>query len=137
MGQQERAREERKTANKRNVGSKRAGGTGSGEPYVIGSSEWARIMALTAVMAARGGAVRVGFTRDLGALAVGLYDGDDQGTEYVRPSEDRDSALDEIAEAWCGNSFTEYLEWRDAALRMLEPPQQRTTKKSSDGIHSP
>jgi hypothetical protein len=137
MGQQERAREEHKSTKKRNVGSKRQGGAGGGEPFVIGSSEWARIMALIAIMASRGGAVRIGFTRDLGALAVGLYDGDEQGTEYVRPSEDRDDALDAIAQAWCGNSFDDYLEWRDAAIRTLTPTQQKAVKKGTDGIHSP
>jgi hypothetical protein len=51
-------------------------------------------------MVAVGGAVRVGATRDGGAWALGIYQGDDYATEYIRPAEDFTTALGEIAAAW-------------------------------------
>lgn len=41
----------------------------------------------------RGGAVRLGYTRDGGAYAVGLYYGGESTSEYCRPSEDLDAFL--------------------------------------------
>lgn len=41
-----------------------------------------------AAIAARGGALRLGYTRDGGAYAIGIYGDGDPYTEYVRPSED-------------------------------------------------
>jgi len=42
----------------------------------------------------KGGAIRLGLTRDGGALAVGVYgDGSDPYTEYVRPGEDVNAYL--------------------------------------------
>lgn len=41
-----------------------------------------------AAIAARGGALRLGYTRDGGAYAIGVYGDGDPFTEYVRPSED-------------------------------------------------
>ena len=35
-----------------------------------------------------GGAIRFGYTRDMGAYAVGIYENGLLNTEYVRPSED-------------------------------------------------
>lgn len=39
-------------------------------------------------VARTGGALRLGFTRDGGAYAVGFYDGDDKHTEYISPNDD-------------------------------------------------
>jgi hypothetical protein len=36
----------------------------------------------------KGGAIRLGYTRDGGAYAIGLYYGDDYSTQYIRPGED-------------------------------------------------
>ncbi len=45
------------------------------------------------------GAVRFGYTRDGGAYAIGLYGlGDQPFTTYVRPGENVDAVLREIAE---------------------------------------
>jgi len=60
----------------------------------------AKLAALAAVFATEGGALRIGKTRDGGALAVGCYMGDDYATEYIRPNKDFDSALNEIADVW-------------------------------------
>lgn len=61
---------------------------------------WKLITVLGAMMVEQEGALRIGLTRDGGALALGMYLGDDYVTEYVRPSEDFYTALQEIAAAW-------------------------------------
>lgn len=120
MGQQERAREERKGGKKTYVGSKRGGTVGGGEQYVITLRLWAHLMALTSTMADRGGAVRIGYTRDGGALALGLYADDETGTEYIRPSEVGELAVDEVASGWLGNSLESYQSMRNYLIRVME-----------------
>lgn len=134
MGQQERAREERRSAKKTHVGSKRGGGYEGGQQYAITGRQWAHLMALVSVMADRGGAVRIGYTRDGGALALGLYADDETGTEYIRPSEDGEVAIDEVAAGWLGNSYTTYTEWRDAALRLMDPRTENTPKRTKQPL---
>jgi len=71
---------------------------------------WAILTALTTALMEVDGALRIGFTRDGGALALGVYLGDDYATEYVRPTEDFWTAVEEIAAAWI----------TDGALRFQE-----------------
>lgn len=100
MAQVERQREERGRgrgdAGKRGKG-KRAAATTEYEftPYTAHC-----INALAVAFAIGGGALRIGLTRDKGALALGCYYGDDYATEYIRPTEDILHAVTEIAEAW-------------------------------------
>lgn len=61
---------------------------------------WLTLAALIAELAEGGGALRVGLTRDGGALALGLYHGEDYATEYIRPGEDVEAALHDIAAVW-------------------------------------
>lgn len=61
---------------------------------------WLELAALVAEMAETGGAVRIGLTRDRGALALGMYHGDDYATEYIRPNEDVAAAIHGIADVW-------------------------------------
>ena len=61
---------------------------------------WAVLSAFTAVLMEHDGALRIGFTRDGGALALGVYQGEDYATEYIRPAEDFGKAVEEIAAAW-------------------------------------
>jgi hypothetical protein len=61
---------------------------------------WLTLAALVAEMAETGGAIRIGLTRDGGALALGMYHGDDYATEYIRPNEDVEGALFGIADLW-------------------------------------
>ena len=69
--------------------------------YVFGGAEGVTALAQLAIGAALvGGALRIGLTRDGGALAIGVYMGDDYGTEYVRPDEDLPRAVREIAQGW-------------------------------------
>ncbi|MCK4960119.1 MAG: hypothetical protein KAT00_11980 [Planctomycetes bacterium] len=58
------------------------------------------LLALILGHALQGGAIRVGLTRDEGALAIGVYQGDNYGTEYVRPTEDLAQIVREIALDW-------------------------------------
>jgi len=66
--------------------------------------DWFAVIALTEIVCAASGAVRVGFTRDGGAVALGIYVGDDYATEYIRPNEDFPGACHEIAAAWVKGS---------------------------------
>lgn len=62
------------------------------------AAEWLMGLAIGAAMV--GGALRIGHTRDGGALALGVYLGEDYGTEYVRPDEDLAQAVREISLGW-------------------------------------
>lgn len=73
---------------------------GAGVQADLRSVDLAGLAALLIVAAEGGGAVRVGYTRDGGALALGCYAGEDYATEYVKPSEDFLAAVMEIVEAW-------------------------------------
>lgn len=100
MGQEERARENRKQ-NKRDAAKESRGRRASSAVTIdLRKVNWVELAALLCVFAEAGGAVRVGYTRDGGALALGVYLGDDYATEYIRPHEDLSAALLEIAEAW-------------------------------------
>jgi len=48
--------------------------------------------------AANGGALRLGYTRDGGAYAVGIYMDGESETEYIRPDEDMDQWLVDLAD---------------------------------------
>jgi len=61
-------------------------------------TQWLLGLAMGAALL--GGALRIGFTRDGGALALGVYAGADYGTEYVKPDEDLATAVREISLAW-------------------------------------
>jgi hypothetical protein len=51
---------------------------------------------ITAV-AQKGGALRLGYTRDGGAYAIGIYGDGDPYTEYISPTEDVNEHLRSIA----------------------------------------
>lgn len=54
-----------------------------------------------ATVALHGGALRLGYTSDGGAYAVGIYgDGPAAYTEYLRPDEEMEAFLHSIAEAF-------------------------------------
>lgn len=69
---------------------------------VGGVANWAAVngdllLHTLAVVAHTGGALRLGYTRDGGAYAIGIYGDGEPYTEYVRPSEDIDRYLAELA----------------------------------------
>lgn len=73
------------------------------------------VVALYIVAGTAGGAVRLGRTRDGGALAVGCYAGEDYATEYIKPNEVQEDAIREIVEAWWPEALEDY----DALLEKL------------------
>lgn len=58
------------------------------------------LQALIAAVTEQGGAVRFGYSRDGGAYSIGILGDGDPYTEWVRPNEDLDGALREMAESW-------------------------------------
>lgn len=70
------------------------------KPLEINEFDWESLVSLIMTAAGAGGAVRIGLTRDGGAWAIGMYMEDDYATEYIRPGEDCQAALDEIARVW-------------------------------------
>jgi hypothetical protein len=53
---------------------------------------------LIQVIAASGGAVRLGYTRDGGAYSLGIYLDDDRETFYCRPGDDLDAFISDLTE---------------------------------------
>lgn len=100
-------------------GKQKRGRRTADEAMELSLVDWLVLDALCATAMAEGGAVRVGFTRDGGALAIGVYVGDEYGTEYVRPNEPLADACAEICEAWFndgGSRFQERIERLEEAL---------------------
>lgn len=63
-----------------------------------GTADWetadgALVLRLVACLARHGGAIRLGYTRDGGAYAIGIYGDGDPFTEYVPPSDDINETL--------------------------------------------
>jgi hypothetical protein len=71
---------------------------GTSETADWSSASSSLVVAAIRAVAARGGALRFGYTRDFGAFAVGIYDGEESTTEYIRPSENIDFYLQGLAE---------------------------------------
>jgi hypothetical protein len=70
-----------------------------------GTADWAsvdaRLLGLAvAAVAYKGGALRLGYTSDGGAYAVGVYGDGDMYTDYIRPSENMEEYLRELIQAW-------------------------------------
>lgn len=71
-----------------------------------GVADWATVEAETlksciVVVALAGGALRLGYTADGGAYAIGVYgDGPEAYTEYVRPSENIEQVLKQLEQTF-------------------------------------
>jgi len=68
-----------------------------------GTADWASadgalLAKAVAAVAGMGGALRLGYTRDGGAYAVGIYGDGDPFTEYIPPSESIDEFLRGVIE---------------------------------------
>lgn len=68
-----------------------------GEPADWSGVDAKLLLNAIAWTAACGGALRLGYTRDGGAYAIGIYLGADSTTEYVRPNEDIEEYLTGLA----------------------------------------
>lgn len=108
MGQAERRAEDARQSRRERAREGRQRRATNAAKASIRGGDWVAIAALITAFAEEGGAVRLGYTRDGGALAVGCYLGDDYATEYVRPNEDIRAALTEIAEAWLAEAGIAY-----------------------------
>ena len=72
----------------------------------------ALMLAAVHYMAEAGGAIRFGKTRDGGAIAIGLYDGDEKRTEYLAPEDDIDQLMIELLELYApAEVVQEYRTW--------------------------
>jgi len=109
MGVNDREQEKKETrrAKAKEQRSRRRASNGTADYEAV---DWNVIAALVAEMAKHQGAIRLSYTRDGGAYALGVYLGDDYATEYVRPSEDLETAIDEIAEAWLPDGGDGYVD---------------------------
>lgn len=72
---------------------------------VGGGADWETVNAellrkAIAKAAIKHGALRIGYTRDGGAYAIGVYAGVQYFTDYVRPGEDIEEYLRELIEAF-------------------------------------
>lgn len=71
-------------------------------------ADWANadpkyLLAVICCIALRGGAIRLGYTRDGGAYAIGIYGDGEPFTEYVKPSEDINDYLRGLYENYSGS----------------------------------
>jgi hypothetical protein len=51
-------------------------------------------------LASTGGAIRFGYTSDGGAYAIGIYGDGEPYTDYVKPAEDINEYLKDLADSW-------------------------------------
>lgn len=100
MGQVQKQADEKRATKRDAARDRRAGARRAGGKFQLTLQTWAMLTALNTALIEHDGALRVGLTRDGGALALGVYLGDDYATEYIRPNEGFWSSLLEIAEAW-------------------------------------
>jgi hypothetical protein len=121
MGQQERATEE-KRANKRERSKQQRGRRATASTSCdLRGVDWRVVAAAIVSFAEAGGALRIGLTRDGGAIAIGCYLGDDYATEYIRPSENFTDAVQEIAEAWLPENGVTYFQALNEFERAASP----------------
>lgn len=94
-------RDSKQRAKNKNARGKRASRGGTFDRRAI---DWIALIALTETLCDVGGALRIGLTRDGGAMALGVYVGNEYGTEYIRPGEGFYDACAEISDAWVHGS---------------------------------
>lgn len=100
MGPNDRA-QNRKDEQKRAAADKRK--RRNRDTNMSGAADWESVdgtllTKAVAAVARMGGALRLGYTRDGGAYAIGVYGDGDPFTEYVKPDDDMDSYLKELIE---------------------------------------
>jgi len=115
MAQVERAQEEKKANTRLKAAKLRNSHRRMQGSYQLSIRHHAALMGLIQAFAEKGGAVRIGLTRDGGALALGMYLEDDYTTEYVRPQEDIVDACMEISGVWFNDNGDAWI----AAVREL------------------
>lgn len=109
MGVNDREREH-KEGKREKAKAARSRRTQAGGEADYSTTDWSCTVALVDALVAEGGALRLGITRDGGAFALGVYLGDDYATEYIKPAEDWESAIGEIATAWLPDKGEKYMQ---------------------------
>jgi hypothetical protein len=89
-----------KAENQDGKSTRRVNRNGAGEAADWESCDPATLAKAVANVGARGGALRLGYTTDGGAYAIGIYGDGEPYTEYVRPSENITDFLEQLIEQW-------------------------------------
>lgn len=90
MGINKREQQERKPQNRKRTVHASGGNT----PAEWGDCNPATLMGAISAVSRDNGAIRLGYTRDGGAYAIGIYGDGEPFTEYVRPGEDINEYLE-------------------------------------------
>jgi len=80
------------------AGTRKRRKTHVGSPADWGTVDPAKLLAAIEAVTGTGAAIRFGYTRDMGAYAVGFYEDGTSDTEYIPPSEDMDLWLQGVIE---------------------------------------
>lgn len=70
-----------------------------GDPADWSTQDGQKLLELIAQIGELGGAIRLGYTRDGGAYAVGIYGDGEPYTEYMRPGENIEDLLRDVRDA--------------------------------------
>lgn len=88
--------DKREKANRQDAGRLGRFSRNGDEKATFAGTEAGLLLAVVHWMSESGAAVRLGKTSDGGALAIGLYDGADKKTEYLRPRDSVNQFLFEL-----------------------------------------
>jgi len=81
-------------------GTRRVGTQSNGEPVDWMQADGQLLLHAVATVAYKGGALRFGYTRDGGAITVGVYGDGDPYTDYLKPGDDINDYLRKLTLAW-------------------------------------
>lgn len=95
-------RKDEKRGKQMEAKKRRVNGRGNGQVADWSSCNGELLAKAVASIAKHGGALRLGYTRDGGAYAVGFYGDGDPFTEYITPSDDIDEFLKGVIEDYGG-----------------------------------
>lgn len=103
--------DKRERANRQDSGRLGKIGRNSDLKATFANTEAGLLLAVVLWMSEAGAAVRLGKTSDGGALAIGLYDGSEKRTEYLRPADNVNEFLLELLAAYAPVDIV--AEWED------------------------
>lgn len=110
--------DKREKANRTDNGRLSRIGRGTGQQATFAGTEAGLLLAVVHWMSEGGAAVRLGKTSDGGALAIGLYDGSEKRTEYLRPADNVNEFLLELLAAYAPvDVVAEWEDWLEAAKK--------------------
>jgi len=107
--------DKREKANRTDTGRLARVGRNTGLKATFAGTEAGLLLAVVHWMSESGAAVRLGKTSDGGALAIGLYDGSEKRTEYLRPADSVNEFLLELLAAYAPTDvIAEWEDWLEA-----------------------